>query len=1757
MAYINLLNCDTPRRMAFNMTRAMAAGRFPDGILGEPDARGNVGFTGTDELYMGAPPWPTDGTDADALAITYLQKIRANYPRLAEAQAILMGEDYKAEVDYRTLRCLGFLPFLARLQLLQEIAVAYMVASLLHEAHLIGDHGLYLVRELQPDRLDGTLTRALYSLDQGARVCPPDGDFRTGVIFSAQHLATFLRQNYLYAPAVAATIRELVPPRQECILLPSAAEPRYPDTGLYYAPTRSPPSYDGVTYMGAEAIRAITSTGWSLTSCDTCHQAMPARHQFCRPCWDAGLSSLGAHCWLCPCGYGPNTGDTCEGPGSDEDRCDIPRSMGHPYGRDTPAAALVYDDAWLRSTSLYSQFILARSTEAIRKDMPAHLTQECRRAIDRAVSAANPGAVQAAAPDLGAGGASLSAIRALPAMPLAATMAQARATLKPLASTAAGDDQLTGASLAVHPPSEGSVRFTCSHGAPTFVGMARDVTLLFPSASVAAPVPLEGPLIEGQTILPVGPSATITFGLTHGPTVLRGSTLGEFAQGQAAAAHSSDLHARLGDPIRPPPYVDDARAAALHARLGDPIPGSASAEDPMADESVEPTDLGDPLPPPPYVDDARAAALHARLGDPIPDSVSAEDPTAAESTEQTDLAKSTEPTDLAKFVATFRGRTGTVIVPPPYVLGRGVPRPADSTYLKPTETVKQLAPARWAAYRAKAERLEAARAGIVPVTAPPPTVVPVQCLSEQEAHLPLAIMKIAATELFCQAKKLTARDLATTVCPVIQWQDIPSWLPRIEEARVFEGVCQALLRAPPEHLVQAYTFLEEDCPTLRAGVEGYFAGATQARVAAEGGSAAATGAAIAVQHGTVSIGAVLVARGPGVPAPLTSGYLTGHNTDVWRAVSADPDWLHTYPLTFMRGKGIHRPARTRVAHLLQPRPHPTIAAAYSSPPLTAGQLPPPLVDGQLSPPALMDPHTDGGRAPSSPSDASSDHLSALLDASGSGDSDSGDSDFGRPDGGLDMSADATMGTDSEPFLTWLTATALHYVPFLGDLGLEYGWVQERYSPILPAPAAAYMLRARHEYEDFINCYATCPFGPADYHPTFGLLITQLQHWDYEPLLAMLHRRQDIHDGPGGGGGGGGDSGQGGPRGGGTQDPRRDHLAPGLVAASTSPPPPASMPGGRVRALEPCRLYSRGQCRWGESCRHMHGAQAARPAATAAVEVDNYHRFVADLLTGWTPPSLQPLPVIRLEAPTAGDCGQPPRELCRRFVAKKCIHARRGSNCRFSHDAPSCAAAWRTHTQGLAHSEPSHDAFDDMPGLLDDDDLSAAPRGGPPAAATTVAEPCAARDVTAAVSIAARAAPKTRITQTDALQVVWGTRVTESPWEPGSWTIKGQYDAAQESRFGGGEGERAAALSFHNLAISLLLQYGLVPYCFNLGGGGRCDMTLRRDPHAGISRIPKDFRLNVSPPTVPTAALLPLHIIWELTVYRLAGGWGIIGSGVTSSATSGQIFASLRPIGIFLAQHYGLVPVGHSLDLPGDVLVYLRVDPMTSYPTPPDHIDIVRCTDGRYATALRPAPIELVQRADGSYTSVLSDRARSVLPSVDWGRMARLPVRTRAEVAAYLDNAPPSTPIEVNPTRADMGGMQPTAASRLRVVRYRKCKTIGEFLMCHPGGYATETRADGFVSRRRLCDIDLEEGLWTGRITVPMALSLAPDHHPSEALAPDALGREALPGELPHHGARGRNQLTNNDWAAPLRAMGRPDVDDALDVLIRALAEPGL
>jgi hypothetical protein len=79
----------------------------------------------------------------------------------------------------------------------------------------------------------------------------------------------------------------------------------------------------------------------------------------------------------------------------------------------------------------------------------------------------------------------------------------------------------------------------------------------------------------------------------------------------------------------------------------------------------------------------------------------------------------------------------------------------------------------------------------------------------------------------------------------------------------------------------------------------------------------------------------------------------------------------------------------------------------------------------------------------------------------------------------------------------------------------------------------------------------------------------------------------------------------------------------------------------------------------------------------------------------------------------------------------------------------------------------------------------------------------------------------------------------------------------------------------------------------------------------------------------------------------------------------------------------------------------------------------------------------------------------------------------------------------------------------------------------------------------------------GRITVPMALSLAPDHHPSEALAPDALGREALPGELPHHGARGRNQLTNNDWAAPLRAMGRPDVDDALDVLIRALAEPGL
>ncbi len=77
-------------------------------------------------------------------------------------------------------------------------------------------------------------------------------------------------------------------------------------------------------------------------------------------------------------------------------RDDGARAASFTYTRDSPAAEVVSDDAWLRATSLYAQYALAKSLTTIRKEMPVRLTLERRLAIDRAVRSANPGAARAA-----------------------------------------------------------------------------------------------------------------------------------------------------------------------------------------------------------------------------------------------------------------------------------------------------------------------------------------------------------------------------------------------------------------------------------------------------------------------------------------------------------------------------------------------------------------------------------------------------------------------------------------------------------------------------------------------------------------------------------------------------------------------------------------------------------------------------------------------------------------------------------------------------------------------------------------------------------------------------------------------------------------------------------------------------------------------------------------------------------------------------------------------------------------------------------------------------------------------------------------------------------------------------------------------------------------------------------------------------------------------------------------------------------------
>ena len=383
LPFINVFQCDSYRRLMFNFKRAFKQALFPDGLLGTQDGSGLVGFTGSASLHMGDLPMLRSNPELDDISQGYLTAARAHFPLLADAQATVLGEDPSVPVDYSALRRLGLLPHLAQCQYLQMLAAAYMVASAVNQAPLVGEHGLYLVSEVQGSPLDRTLAKILYQVapQHLMRVAP--GDHASGIIYTAQILAMWFRANYFSAQELAEAIRANVPPRPRCLLLPSDPEPVIPGTAIRLELRRSPPSSTGVVFLGAEALVGDAASTLTTSLCTTCGTQAPIRHTFCRTCWENGICSLRDHCVRCHCGYGPFIGDSCEAPAVDGKICPGTRATGFPYTRLTAAESAFYDDAWLRATSLYSQYALAKYSKEICSNMPTHLTLVVARSHGR------------------------------------------------------------------------------------------------------------------------------------------------------------------------------------------------------------------------------------------------------------------------------------------------------------------------------------------------------------------------------------------------------------------------------------------------------------------------------------------------------------------------------------------------------------------------------------------------------------------------------------------------------------------------------------------------------------------------------------------------------------------------------------------------------------------------------------------------------------------------------------------------------------------------------------------------------------------------------------------------------------------------------------------------------------------------------------------------------------------------------------------------------------------------------------------------------------------------------------------------------------------------------------------------------------------------------------------------------------------------------------------------------------------------------
>ena len=181
-----------------------------------------------------------------------------------------------------------------------------------------------------------------------------------------------------------------------------------------------------------------------------------------------------------------------------------------------------------------------------------------------------------------------------------------------------------------------------------------------------------------------------------------------------------------------------------------------------------------------------------------------------------------------------------------------------------------------------------------------------------------------------------------------------------------------------------------------------------------------------------------------------------------------------------------------------------------------------------------------------------------------------------------------------------------------------------------------------------------------------------------------------------------------------------------------------------------------------------------------------------------------------------------------------------------------------------------------------------------------------------------AVSRERRLRAETLRFTWGDKITRLQYEPPEWLVRGQYESALQHLVGTPAATRAAAYSIHPLAVWLTQQYGLTPHRLRFTRRGACEMTLRRDPFSDSPQAPDNFRVSAGPARPPPPPL-PTAITWELFVHRLPGGlWAINGSGAPADATTGQVFLSLRPIGVCLALEHGLVPIGYGHFLPDRV-----------------------------------------------------------------------------------------------------------------------------------------------------------------------------------------------------------------------------------------------